>query len=77
MELDRTMSCFLIIKDLVESKYWRKEYVNNRGDHTHTYTFTHAHTTRVHALIRHYSRMIHETDPTVSSEVLGHCPRLT
>lgn len=41
MELDRTMSCFLIIKDLVESKYWRKEYMNNRGDHTHTRTHSH------------------------------------
>lgn len=32
MELDRTMPCFLIMKDLKESKCWGKENVNNRGD---------------------------------------------
>lgn len=30
MDLDRTGSYFLIMKDLVESKCWEKENVNNR-----------------------------------------------
>lgn len=32
MELDRTMSYFLIMKDLEESMCWGKENVGNRGD---------------------------------------------